>query len=38
MSHYVICHRPDKPEATGYLAADFHPSTGVRLILTGIPA
>lgn len=37
-SHYVICDRPDKPGATGYLAADFHPSTGVRMILTGIPA
>jgi hypothetical protein len=38
MSHYVICQRPDKPGATGYLAADYHPSTGVRMILTGIPA
>ena len=38
MSHYVICLRPDKPGSNGYLAADFHPTTGVRMILTEIPA
>ena len=37
MSYYVVCQRPDKPGATGYLAADYHPSAGVRLILTGVP-
>lgn len=38
MSCYVICQRPDKVGATGYLAADYNPSTGVRLVLTGNPA
>jgi hypothetical protein len=37
-SFFVVCQRPDKIGATGYLAANYHPSTGVRLILTGIPA
>jgi hypothetical protein len=38
MSCYVVCQRPDKTGATGYLAANYDPRTGVRLILTGNPA
>ena len=35
VSYYVVSLRPDKVGATGYLAVDYNPRTGDRLILTG---